>query len=413
MTAPVRPLVGSGGGPMGPEDGGARAAAGLGLVGPRIVAPSGFREGEASRLCAPPTPGGAGSAVTIDPLALDALMPMHLVLDGAGRVLRHGPLVARLIAAHPRAVAADAPAPGPRLAGASLFDLVAFHRPRGLATMDALRRAQGATLRLALRSDERTVLAGVAVPLGEGGALLDLSFGLGVVEAVRRHRLNAVDFAPTDMAVEMLYLVEANAAVMAESHRLVGRLQGARMAAEAEAHSDALTGLRNRRAFDDTLVGFLQQERTFGMMAVDLDHFKQVNDTRGHAAGDAVLCEAARIMLSAVRSGDIVARTGGDEFVILFPDLVSDVRLGEIADRLIEGIERPIAVDGTFCSISASIGVTTAVARDRAEARQLMAEADAALYAAKKAGRGRAMRWTIAQELREMTAHRPPRAEDR
>ncbi len=349
------------------------------------------------------SPDPSQGAALLAPEALDALMPMHVLLDAAGRVLRHGPLLARLGRA------------GPGLAGAHAFDAFAFRRPRGLASMDALRAACGAPLRLAARAEPRTQLAGVAVRLPGGGVLLNLSFGLGVVEAVRRHRLTATDFAPTDMAVEMLYLVEANAAVMAESRDLVDRLQGARRAAEAEAQSDALTGLRNRRALDGVLAGLLRRGEPFALMALDLDLFKQVNDTMGHAAGDEVLREAARVMLGAVRAGDVVARAGGDEFVILLPGLVRGARLAEIAERLIEGLERPMRVGGALCAISASIGVATTSACERPSAERLTADADAALYASKKAGRGRATIWTPPGEgaqaaLGRVTLRPPPAA---
>ena len=391
MSAPTRRTGGHG-------HGGDDLAAWLGAEGTPVgglppPAPAGLSESDPDwpreRLGrAAQVPAALGAA------ALDALMPMHVLLDDEGRVLRHGPLVARLAGATHAADGVDAA----ELGGARLFDLVRFRRPRGLDSMDALRAAQGATLRLTLRSDERTVLAGVAVPLEKGGMLLDLSFGLGVVDAVRRHRLNATDFAPTDMAVEMLYLVEANDAVMTESRNLVERLQGARMAAEAEAQSDALTGLRNRRALDDVLAGLVRQEQPFALMALDLDLFKQVNDTMGHAAGDEVLREAARVMLGAVRAGDVVARTGGDEFVILFPGLVRASRLAEIADRLIEGLERPVQVGDAFCAISASIGVTTTAAYAETDMARVTADADAALYASKNDGRGRATIWTPQEE---------------
>ena len=349
----------------------------------RNAAGDGLREPGAdwSPPSAPEPPAGAAS---LPPEALDALMPMHVLIDARGRILRHGPLLARIGRAGSEA----------GLAGRHVLDAFAFRRPRGLSSMDALREACGATLRLVARADPRAQLAGVAVRLPEGGVLLNLSFGLGVVEAVRRHRLTATDFAPTDLAVEMLYLVEANAAVMAESRDLVGRLQGARMAAEAEAQSDPLTGLRNRRALEGVLAGLLRQEQAFALMALDLDLFKEVNDTMGHAAGDEVLREAARVMLGVVRSGDVVARTGGDEFVILLPGLVRSARLAEIADRLIEGLERPMRVGGAACRISASIGVASSAAYERASAERMTADADAALYAAKKAGRGRASIWT-------------------
>ena len=362
----------------------------------------GLRQGEPDGL-AGQAPGAMpfaapaqGGTVPLPSAALDVLMPMHALIDARGRIARHGPLLGRLAGARAVGMGSDRRgAPPPMvLAGADAFEVFAFCRRLGLDSVAALREAQGTTLHLALRAGPRTQLTGVAVALPDGGILLDLSLGLGVVDAVRRHRLTATDFAPTSLAVEMLYLVEANTAVLSESRDLVDRLQGARMAAEAEAQTDTLTGLRNRRALDHILSGLLRQEGAFALMALDLDRFKQINDTLGHAAGDRVLQEAAAVMLRAVRVGDVVARAGGDEFVILFPGLVRTDRLTEIADRLIADLERPVAVEGGECRISASIGVTTTSVYGRADADRMRADADAALYASKKGGRGRAMIWT-------------------
>ena len=368
-----------------PADAGAEGWAPRGLAEPsaewRPAPPAGAEPG-----VGPVHPRAPDAAASLPPEALDALMPMHVAIEASGRIGRHGPLLSRLGRA----------ASG--LRGADAFEALAFRRPRGLASMEALRAEAGGPLRLALRADPAMQMAGVAAGLPGGGVLLNLSFGLGVVEAVRRHRLTATDFAPTDLAVEMLYLVEANAAVMAESRDLVDRLQGARMAAEAEAQSDALTGLANRRALDGVLAGLIRQRRAFALMALDLDRFKQVNDTLGHAAGDHVLREAAAVMLGVVRSGDVVARAGGDEFAILFPGLVRAERLAEIADRLIEGLEHPIRAEGVECAISASIGVTTTASYGAPDAERMTADADAALYASKEAGRGRATIWTPPEE---------------
>ena len=123
-------------------------------------------------------------------------------------------------------------------------------------------------------------------------------------------------------------------------------------------------------------------------MHLDLDFFKEVNDTYGHAAGDTVLQRAARVMVAATRERDAVARIGGDEFVLIFPRLVDPDKLAAIAGRLIRGLEEPIAIGDQTCRISASIGI--AIRQDSDEAAEdLLHRADTALYAAKRAGRGR------------------------
>src|SRR5690606_16624789 len=122
----------------------------------------------------------------------------------------------------------------------------------------------------------------------EDEMLIDLSFGIAVIEAVRRHDLTATDFAATDLAVEMLYLAEARAAVMRAALSLNDRLRAARREAEALAMRDTLTGLGNRRALDEALQRLIARREPFGLMHLHLDYFKDVNDTLGHAAGDAV-----------------------------------------------------------------------------------------------------------------------------
>ena len=147
---------------------------------------------------------------------------------------------------------------------------------------------RGQRLHVDLRGKGDT-FRGLAVPTGDGGMLLNLSFGIRLIDAVRQHALTDADFAATDMAVEMLYLVEVKQAVMTELRRLNLRLQGAKATAEEQALTDTLTGLRNRRALDVSLPALIGQGVAFGLMHIDLDYFKQVNDTLGHAAGDQVL----------------------------------------------------------------------------------------------------------------------------
>jgi len=256
--------------------------------------------------------------------------------------------------------------------------------------MTDLAAVAGQKLYLQFRSTPHTGVKGVAVALPEQqGLLLNLSFGISVVEAVRDHNLSSADFAPTELTVEMLYLIEAKNAVMNESRNLNIRLQGARIAAEEQAFTDTLTGLKNRRALDHVLERLTNSPAEFSVMQLDLDYFKNVNDTFGHAAGDEVLQHAAAILVEETRPEDTVARAGGDEFVLVFNRLVDFEKLKSIGARIITRLEEPITYDGKPCCISGSIGVTTSAMYETADAAVMLADADNALYQSKSDGRGR------------------------
>lgn len=308
---------------------------------------------------------------------LAALCPMHLLLDPTGHVRRAGATLQKL-------------RPGLALEGLRFLDLFEPLRPRAVSSMADLCAAPGGLLRVRFRAPPRTTLKGMILPLPQGqGAVVNLSFGISLVDAVREHDLTGADFAPTDLAIELLYLVEANAAVMDVSRRLNLRLQGAMVAAERRAFTDTLTGLRNRRAMGHVLDRMVGAAVPFALMHLDLDHFKTVNDTLGHAAGDHVLRRAAREMVSEIRDRDMVARIGGDEFVLILDSVTDRDRLAAIAGRLIAKLERPVPWRGTECRISASIGIAFWPEDDAPDPATLLHRADLALYAAKRAGRGR------------------------
>ncbi len=319
--------------------------------------------------------GMAGAA--LGAAALDALLPLHVRVGPTGHVVAVGPTLARL-------------RPGAALPGRRLLELFEFRRPAAPATLADLMAPTQRRLALQFRDAPRTAFKGVAVPLGDGGALLDLSFGIGVVQAVTDHRLTASDFAPTDLTVELLYLVEAKSAAMEESRRLNTRLERARSAAEAEALTDALTGLANRRAMEATLGRLIAARIAFGLIHLDLDRFKAVNDTHGHAAGDAVLAAVARAIRAEVRDEDVAARVGGDEFVLLIPRIADPARLARVAERIIARIEEPVPYREVVCSVSSSAGIAISTAYARPDAERMLKDADAALYASKHAGRARA-----------------------
>jgi len=155
---------------------------------------------------------------------------------------------------------------------------------------------------------------------------------------------------------------------------------------------DPLTGLGNRRhmtqSLTRTLAAFAMAKRPCATLLIDLDRFKQVNDTLGHAAGDALLVQVAERLVKIVGDAERVGRLGGDEFQVILPDVDDRGRLGELAETLIAQISQPYVIDGTRCLIGASIGVAIAPF-DGAAADELVRSADLALYAAKGSGRGR------------------------
>jgi diguanylate cyclase (GGDEF)-like protein len=308
---------------------------------------------------------------------LARLMPMFLWILPSGLIHAVGPTLRKLLPVDP--------------VGMPFFDLFAIRRPVAVTEMADLLRLSGGRLHLLLRPPPGTGFRGIAVPLAPGqGALVNLSFGIEVADAVRAHHLTDADFAPTDLTVEMLYLAEAKSAVMQELHQLNRRLQQAKAAAEEQALTDTLTGLANRRALDQAVDRLIASATPFGLMHVDLDFFKQVNDTFGHAAGDAVLQIVARVLHDETRAGDLVARVGGDEFVLILPGIAQIDPLGPIAQRIIARLSEPIDYRGQSCRIAASIGMTVSTLYARPRPGRLFSEADRALYRSKSQGRGRA-----------------------
>jgi diguanylate cyclase (GGDEF)-like protein len=172
--------------------------------------------------------------------------------------------------------------------------------------------------------------------------------------------------------------------------------------AQSAALRDPLTRLGNRPLFEKRLAEAIElargpQEHGFAVFCLDLDRFKAVNDLLGHAGGDALLKEAARRLMGAVRGGDTVARLGGDEFAVILSGPVTPAEADALAIRLINALSAPFEFEGQPVPIRTSVGYALAPA-DGLDAEALLRRADNALYAAKHQGRGRQMRFDPAME---------------
>jgi diguanylate cyclase (GGDEF)-like protein/PAS domain S-box-containing protein len=165
---------------------------------------------------------------------------------------------------------------------------------------------------------------------------------------------------------------------------------------EAKAHAqhladhDALTGLPNRRLLEDRLTQALalshRNRKASAVMFVDLDRFKTINDSLGHAVGDALLKEVATRLVRQLREGDTICRIGGDEFVIVLPEVKRSSDVAQVAQKVIDQLSRPVIVDERELLVTCSIGIAI-YPDDGRDAETLIRNADAAMYHAKELGR--------------------------
>ena len=316
-------------------------------------------------------------AAGLPPALLHTAFPFHLVLDRQLRVLQAGASVRRL---------------APELTvGAALGDGLLVVSPSGPTTFETFRQSTrslvqlatpgGLTLRGEMLHDEHSdVLFFLGSPyVRELAELADVG-------------LTLEDFAVSDSAVDNLLLLQTQGHALAQAQALSRRLEQTAAALAHQVHHDALTGLPNRERFRQLLEAALaadpRSRRTaVGVLLLDLDGFKDVNDSLGHDMGDVVLQEVAQRVTSALRVGDEVARLGGDEFVVLLPaiDEAQDAVL--VAKKIAARLAAPFSLGDVPLRLSASIGITLGTV-GHGDDGTLLKQADVAMYRAKSFGCG-------------------------
>lgn len=281
------------------------------------------------------------------------------------------------------------------------------HRSARLASLLGMKQEQLAEVRLpqwfAARSQEAgPLLASWAL----GRPFRDLKLQLGRGEQARWWALSAKPIAAPDGAAGGWRGVIAD---ITEAQRFENQLR-------LQAEQDALTGLANRRSLMNAAQAAMSLGRPGWLLSIDLDHFKVVNDSAGHSAGDEVLRVVAGRLLSLVEEGDLVGRLGGDEFAMLRLGAAPSRAPQAMAALIIDRLSEPIEVGPKRLHVGASVGLARLDA-GLANVEDLMVNADLALYDAKRSGRGRSVVYatslgaasrrmhTVEQALREGLAH--------
>ncbi|MEO0991504.1 MAG: GGDEF domain-containing protein, partial [Pseudomonadota bacterium] len=249
---------------------------------------------------------------------LDRAMPMHLSLTSEGIITGYGGTLARIL--------------GREAKGKHFNDVLWLRKPRSLARFETAQQLLGKRLILQFApAFQSTELIGIELRgeviqfpsvdgTTDGGFLLNTTLGSTVKVAVERFDLRAADFPSWDITVDLYHMLQQQQELVAQTQSLTQKLESARVEAEHLALTDGLTGLLNRRGLMrrlDVEIEQLDFQGGFGLLQIDLDRFKSVNDTLGHDAGDAVLRYAAAALRNVSRPEDASARIGGDEFIMV------------------------------------------------------------------------------------------------
>jgi diguanylate cyclase (GGDEF)-like protein len=300
-----------------------------------------------------------------DDRLLDAGFPFHLRVDARLRVVAAGRSLPRLCP------------------GLTLGDDVNRHlvhcAPSGPVTAGRLDVPSSRAVILRTVGTE-VMLRCQVLPEPDGGRLLLATPWLTGSDAMARSGLTVADFAPHDPSPDFAFVSQGQLTALDDVRRLADRLREMESQRRHQALHDALTGVGNRRRFAEQL---RSAPDGTAMVLVDVDGFKEVNDTFGHPVGDAVLCAVAERIGALTEPSDTVCRLAGDEFAVLVGGPTAAVRSTAVATGIVQAMRSPVVLGTRRVTVTISVGVVPHEPPDT-----LVRNADVALYAAKRGGRG-------------------------
>lgn len=269
---------------------------------------------------------------------------------------------------------------------AAAVRLVGAQRPDQLLGRRALRFVHPASRYRVLELDREIALREVPVPLCE-------------------QKLMRLDGSAVDVEVSAMPFASQRGTAIQVVIRDITERKLVEQQIRSLAYHDGLTGLPNRVLFNDRLsVALAQAHRTqqpVGVLFVDLDHFKEINDSLGHSAGDGLLQLVAARLHGCVREGDTLARLGGDEFILLLPGLADSIEAAYMAEKILEELRHPFKVHGRELFVTASIGVSV-YPNDGLDVEALVKHSDIAMYRAKEHGRDTYQLYTAGMNARAL-----------
>ena len=311
---------------------------------------------------------------------LDTILPLRLQVDENGTIVDAGRTFRKLL-------------PNEKLLGEPLANFLRLKRPRHKLSYKRISELVGQKLVFETALGESFTLQAMVIELDAPSHwIINFSLGSDLTDVIERFNLHSKDFCPIDSTIDLMQVAAMQSELLSTSRDLTAKLEASRQDAERRALTDELTKLPNRRGFRQHLKGLCRgddgEDIALNILHIDLDNFKNINDRYGHAIGDEVLIKAAEIIKSILRPEDFVARTGGDEFVVVLSDDLGLDGSELVAERIVARLSEPFSVDGYTCQIGASVGLNAGTILDLDNLDQLIIDADRALYEAKNSGRG-------------------------